>query len=202
MTLGRTSSGAIKIKTDTEGGGLRAVECACCGPTDFQPCRDCPPFLGNLNFSLSGDQVHLFEEYNEPPNICPSANCYVQDFPQNLPPRVCFDSWYADGNGAVGINYYSVSLFRYTMGGLDGCGWLLSLSIQGTFEYCCFYGAPDICGVSGGGIPPKFISGNDPRGAHQFTLFLQCLPPCWINDPPPDNCRDDPFEFNFTVTIT
>jgi hypothetical protein len=28
MTLGRTSSGAIKIKTD---GGLRAVECGCCG---------------------------------------------------------------------------------------------------------------------------------------------------------------------------
>ncbi len=28
MTLGRTSNGAIKIKT---GGGLRAVECACCG---------------------------------------------------------------------------------------------------------------------------------------------------------------------------
>jgi hypothetical protein len=31
MTLGRTSTGAIKIKTDTEGGGLRAVECGCCG---------------------------------------------------------------------------------------------------------------------------------------------------------------------------
>jgi hypothetical protein len=31
MTLGRTSSGAIKIKTDTDGGGLRAVGCACCG---------------------------------------------------------------------------------------------------------------------------------------------------------------------------
>jgi hypothetical protein len=31
MTLGRTSTGAIKIKTDTEGGGLRAVECECCG---------------------------------------------------------------------------------------------------------------------------------------------------------------------------
>lgn len=28
MTLGRTASGAIKIKTD---GGLRAVGCACCG---------------------------------------------------------------------------------------------------------------------------------------------------------------------------
>lgn len=32
MTLGRTSSGAIKLKTDTAGGGLRAVECACCQP--------------------------------------------------------------------------------------------------------------------------------------------------------------------------
>jgi len=31
MTLGRSASGAIKIKTDTEGGGLRAVGCACCG---------------------------------------------------------------------------------------------------------------------------------------------------------------------------
>ena len=31
MTLGRSSTGAIKIKTDAEGGGLRAVECACCG---------------------------------------------------------------------------------------------------------------------------------------------------------------------------
>lgn len=31
MTLGRTSSGAIKIKTD---GGLRAVECACCNPPE------------------------------------------------------------------------------------------------------------------------------------------------------------------------
>jgi hypothetical protein len=30
MTLGLTSSGAVKIKTDEEGGGLRAVNCACC----------------------------------------------------------------------------------------------------------------------------------------------------------------------------
>lgn len=31
MTLGRTASNAIKIKTDEAGGGLRAVGCACCG---------------------------------------------------------------------------------------------------------------------------------------------------------------------------
>jgi hypothetical protein len=30
MILGRTPEGAIKIKTDEEGGGLRAVNCACC----------------------------------------------------------------------------------------------------------------------------------------------------------------------------
>jgi len=38
MTLGRTSSGAIKIKTDEAGGGLRAVSCGCCTPPveDFQ----------------------------------------------------------------------------------------------------------------------------------------------------------------------
>jgi hypothetical protein len=32
MTLGLSNSGAIKIKTDEAGGGLRAVECACCSP--------------------------------------------------------------------------------------------------------------------------------------------------------------------------
>lgn len=30
MNIGRTASNAIKIKTDPAGGGLRAVECACC----------------------------------------------------------------------------------------------------------------------------------------------------------------------------
>jgi hypothetical protein len=43
MTLGRTSSNAIKIKIDEEGGGLRAVECACCG--------GCPEFPSNICFN-------------------------------------------------------------------------------------------------------------------------------------------------------
>jgi len=34
MTLGRTADNKIKIKTD---GGLRAVNCACCGPCNFPP---------------------------------------------------------------------------------------------------------------------------------------------------------------------
>ena len=37
MTLGRSSTGAIKIKTDEAGGGLRAVECACC-EVSSDPC--------------------------------------------------------------------------------------------------------------------------------------------------------------------
>jgi hypothetical protein len=44
MTLGRTSAGKIKIKTDGDD-GLRAVECACCNPG---PCGGCPAILGAL----------------------------------------------------------------------------------------------------------------------------------------------------------
>ena len=49
MTLGRTSSGAIKIKTDSAGGGLRAVECACCGG------------CGCASVAVSGDLLAVFE---------------------------------------------------------------------------------------------------------------------------------------------
>jgi hypothetical protein len=44
MTLGRTTSGAIKIKSDDLGGGLRAVECACCGP-----CAGCPALTTKID---------------------------------------------------------------------------------------------------------------------------------------------------------
>ena len=40
MTLGRTPAGALKIKTD---GGLRAVECACCGGCDCYTARPINP---------------------------------------------------------------------------------------------------------------------------------------------------------------
>jgi hypothetical protein len=44
MTLGVTPTGAIKIKTDEAGGGLRAVECACCR----QRCGGCGPIAEAL----------------------------------------------------------------------------------------------------------------------------------------------------------
>jgi hypothetical protein len=57
MTLGRTSSNAIKIKTDSEGGGLRAVKCACCGCESdaiFQSLTASLPHHGFAPFSCDG----------------------------------------------------------------------------------------------------------------------------------------------------
>jgi hypothetical protein len=51
MTLGRTSSGAIKIKTDGDA-GLRAVECACCNPPilcSLFPAWNYQAYFGNNN---------------------------------------------------------------------------------------------------------------------------------------------------------
>ena len=60
MTLGLTSSGAVKIKTD---GGLRAVNCACCG-------CPCPPPAGRWRIegaNFFGDPLNITErtDYND-----------------------------------------------------------------------------------------------------------------------------------------
>ena len=52
MTLGRTASNAIKIKTDTAGGGLRAVECACCSS-----CNCNPPLTVKYKFTDTFSQI-------------------------------------------------------------------------------------------------------------------------------------------------
>jgi hypothetical protein len=175
MTLGRTSSGAIKIKTD---GGLRTVSCGCCSPQDFQPCRDCPPFLGNFNFSLSGDQVGSLTEFQYPP---------VNDY---NPIRTCSDSWDAFGPGAAGTNLYGINIQRVsTNGKLSGCSWQLSLGVVGTFEFE-FMGFPDICGVNGS--DSVTITNLNPAGSYEFTISAQCVPP--FMGPPTD--------FNFTVTVS
>jgi len=61
MTLGRTSSGAIKIKTDTAGGGLRAVECACCGcPCNYGGSKKLK-FENLLGAQITGDHQYFCE---------------------------------------------------------------------------------------------------------------------------------------------
>ena len=74
MTLGRTSSGKIKIKT--AGGGLRAVNCACCGG------------CGCASVSVSVDLLAVFENiltyppclgcsgYSPPPGYPSLPTCF------------------------------------------------------------------------------------------------------------------------------
>lgn len=182
MTLGRTSSGAIKIKTDTAGGGLRAVECACCVPQDFQPCRDCPPVLGNWIFSLSGDQINGYTSFEYPPDN------------QYAPLRTCFDFWDAFGPGTFGDRLYMITLSR-AAGGWYGaplgtpCCWVLNLFISGYFEYE-LDGGLDICGVNAGSN--VVILSPNPVGTYPFTLSAQCVPPF----------MGGPTDFNFTVTVS
>jgi hypothetical protein len=75
MTLGLTASGSIKIKTD---GGLRAVECACCGPCNFPPvCLE-----GYPNSGWSGDE-----------NGCSTGFLDIPDC-TNYPPVILNDSFF------------------------------------------------------------------------------------------------------------
>ena len=192
MTLGRTSDNKIKIKTDEAGGGLRAVECACCGPID--PCQQCQPVNKNFTFSLSGDQVDgLFYEYQDDPTTC----C--------MPIRTCVDSWsgmYLTYFTDYGMNFAMVRSFgvylRRAIGGVfgadhgAGCCWVLTLGVNGSFRYT-FMGLDDICNVQDS--KNITILGDNPEGTYNFTFYGQCLPPPYQSSP-------TQFPFNFTVTIS
>ena len=190
MTLGRTSSGAVKIKTD---GGLRAVNCACCGSIDFQPCRDCPPVLGDWTFSLTGDQVGDLTTYQAPTTGT-----------QYDPPRNCGAGLWSAFSGTSPSNqkYFFITLQR-AAGGWYGapvgtpCCWLLVLGVSGNFDYCCFMGYPDLCSVSSS--DQVIITSDSPVGSYNFTVYGQCKPPCSTGEP---DCQDEPFAFNFTVTVS
>ena len=184
MTLGRTSSGNIKIKTDEAGGGLRAVECACC---DFQPCRDCPPYFGDLNFSLTGDQVNGLTEFQ------------YEAVVQYDPPRTCSDGW----DAFSGTNYFENKLFMINLqrafGGFFGapsgtpCCWVLDLSVSGNFIYNFDFNGEtfqDICIVNSGS--QRIILNNNPSGSYNFIISSQCLP----------GNEESRRDFNFTVTVS
>lgn len=216
MTLGRTSSGAVKIKTDN--GTTRAVGCACC--QSLNPCRDCPPVIDDWDFSLSGSSVNIAEQFNDGSIICPSpsstcgngtAGC-GEGSCEGLPPRVCSASWFAYGPGASSPefggssqNYYDIYLYR-AAAAVSGCGWYLSFSLGGSsggdkaaLSYCCFMNMiPDICFVSF--TETKFIAGSDPRGSYNFEVSSQCNIPCG-EDVDPEYCSG-PHTFNYTVTIS
>jgi len=75
MTLGRTSSGAIKIKTDTAGGGLRAVECACCGcPCNYGGSKKLK-FQNLIGAQITGDHQYFCNQIN------PNLSVYILQAP-------------------------------------------------------------------------------------------------------------------------
>ena len=85
MTLGLTSSGAVKIKTDEEGGGLRAVECACCeAPCACYQLKVPSSISSILNNLTSASQCTLF---GQPPDYFQEEDGFVEI------------SWYSDVHG-------------------------------------------------------------------------------------------------------
>ena len=76
MTLGRTASNAIKIKTD---GTTRAVECACCAP----PC-ECPdspwsPFVPPIDGTFEVSASWSSTVYQFPYNKCGIVQAVLAD---------------------------------------------------------------------------------------------------------------------------
>jgi hypothetical protein len=177
MILGLTSSGAVKIKTD---GGLRAVECGCCGSIHPDACRDCPPFLWEFNFSVSGISLSGTIQEQFPAIVCPSENCNrEEEFSafSDIQPRTCGDGFVAY-QPIHGGKYASVTLSRDIQ---NGCGWSLSLGLSGNF-------------FEEGSVnfsESKFITSLDPRGSYVFQLFYQDRPP-----PAP------PKDYNIFVSVT
>jgi hypothetical protein len=84
MTLGRTDKGLIKIKTDEEGGGLRAVECACCSTCACYQVNVPSSISSILNNITSASQCTLFGQL---PNWFLEEDGFVEI------------SWYSDVNG-------------------------------------------------------------------------------------------------------
>ena len=86
MTLGLTSSGAVKIKTD---GGLRAVNCACCGVCgcDVVRSRATPELIEILQnataATINGIAADSFDFYGNDPN--------EPDWPISWQALWCFD---------------------------------------------------------------------------------------------------------------
>jgi hypothetical protein len=89
MTLGLTSSGAVKIKTDGEA-GLRAVECACCNPG---PCGGgCKTLANGFDFPTA---VSVSVAYT-PPDLS-----WIMAYPE-----VCYGSSVAENQGCAIANSF------------------------------------------------------------------------------------------------
>lgn len=118
MILGRTSSGVIKIKTDSPN-GLRAVECECCEP----PCKDFPPNGlvitkdqykswrkgGTLDISVSISDT-IPSTQNQIDEGCLNGTCsWAYSTSINVPPLTCFLQFTESGPQSCYAPYYATT---------------------------------------------------------------------------------------------
>jgi hypothetical protein len=125
MTLGRTPSGAIKIKTD---GGLRAVGCACCGGCN---CSNRP--TGKYKFISTNFSPIVYQDTDERcytaypgdpnPNIWHTVAVLENGGTMTLIWRNC------DGNGWIN---WEVTLFNFS--GPWGCANLSAFPSLSTID--------------------------------------------------------------------
>jgi hypothetical protein len=87
MTLGRTPTGAIKIKTD---GGLRAVECACCGGCGCRSIKITDPVLLDTLLNATTGTCHGVGPLENEEGWRSTANGWSAEFYGELSPGKWF----------------------------------------------------------------------------------------------------------------
>lgn len=149
MTLGRSSSGAIKIKTD---GGLRAVNCECCG-------GQCPE---TLRVTFEGYQIDCL--FNGSQHVGEACFGSVQPITQNILCEGSVTYSYSYHEECVGVSLV-VSLYCFE-GNIRSFG-IYYREVDGNVGNC------EVCDGSGQhtGARAKIIEvGDGPYGNGSFPI--------------------------------
>jgi hypothetical protein len=144
MTLGRTSSGSIKIKTD---GGLRAVSCACCGSV-CENCGSLPPI------APPDDPDFLKKLRGDDPDVTPFTQVAI-DY------SVVVSTDGSDVSSAAGSAFFS---WVEPAEGECWQGFGKVLRVISRTESCEYAGGCGSCVI--------FNFTGDPPGVAQFGVFL------------------------------
>ena len=167
MTLGRTSSGAIKIKTDSAGGGLRAVNCECCGGGE----------CGCYSVPISGKLLEIMLGTKDSTGITCNGVPPDKFFLTSEGFEALWDEYDKHGVPLTDFIFYRRCIFLYSFFTNElGLGPSEQIASDGTRVSCCYYpeAIPCIDGndIAINGQPfPSFKQIFLP-GSPEFTLNL------------------------------
>lgn len=197
MTLGRSSTGAIKIKTDSP--GLRAVECACCGGGQ----EECIGTEGQHSIAISAEYFNSWKKGGQLfVSASISSGCsgsYSETIA--VPPQTCVVQWTQEGplcfsefdpEGQLQGAGCSFSVFKSDIGFFVN----IAGGITCQFEYKPFEGGPVFA------CAPKFSScGYEPKEGDSwsvaYVIFLGAQIPYQVDNPNQGN-QTASWSFNFT----